>query len=132
MQDNPTLREVAQTFSAWLTAQAQAGKAWLSSLGEIRVDTIGTIIVLGCAVFCGAALLIWLAELSQLAEHYHTLGHSWLRAIRLAQADIEAARVARQRKRNPYYQGQPSRLAATPANREAWAQELEEQRGLCS
>jgi hypothetical protein len=79
MQDNPTLRDVAQAFSAWLSAQSQTVKAWLSRLGDIPVNTVFAVIMIGLAlIFC--ALL----------------------------------------------------FAATPTDREAWAQELEEQRRVRS
>jgi hypothetical protein len=87
---------------------------------------------IGFAVVFVVALLAWLVQFSDLVVQYRGLGHSWLHALRLAQADIEDERVKRQQKTNPYYRGQPSRFAATPAEREAWAQDLEQKRRALS
>lgn len=124
MQDNPTLREVAQAFSVWLTAQTQTAKAWLSSLGDIRIGTIVAVIMIGCAVFFVVALLAWLGDLCTLTRQYRTLGYVWLRALRLVQADIEDERIRQQQQQNPYYRGELSWFAATAAEREAWTQNL--------
>jgi hypothetical protein len=128
MNDNPTLRDVAQAFDAWLTAQSQTVRAWLSSLGDIHVSTIMAIVSIGFTFIFVWVLLDWLVRLTALAGQYRALRYPWPRALRLAQADIEDERTRKRQKTNSYYRGQPSQFAATPTEREAWAQDLEQER----
>ena len=132
MNDSPTLREVAQAFRAWFATQSQMGQDWLSSLGDIHVNTIGAVIMIGFAIVFIAVFFAWLIQLCDFILWYRALGYPRLRALRLAQADIEDERIRQQQQHNPYYQGQRSGFAATPADREAWAQDLAEERRLHS
>ena len=129
MQNDPTLREVAQAFEVRLTAQTQAAKAWLHSLGDIRVGTLFTVFMLGLAAVLAVMLLLWLGQVTELIRQYRALGYPRLRALRLAQADIE---TERRQKHPPWRRQPPSRLAATPTQRETWAQDLEEERRFLS
>jgi hypothetical protein len=126
--DTLTLREAAQAITAWLTAQQQRIGDWVTSLGDIRVGTIFSLVMLGLSVLVVWLLLDMAFRISDLTWQYHAHGYSWVRAFRLALADWDAALLARQRRKNPYYQGQPSRWAATPEDRAAWAQDLEQGR----
>lgn len=67
-------------------------------------------------------------QLSARWQHYHSLSYPWWRALRLAQADIESEITRKRQTKNPYYRGQSSWFAATPTEREAWAQDLEQRR----
>jgi hypothetical protein len=107
--NDPTLREAAQAFEAWLTAQSQTVtaqlqtvKAWFSSLGDIHVSTIMAVVGIGVLVVFVGLLLAWLADFTRVAWRYHAIGHVWLRALRLALADIEQWDTERERKKNPY------------------------------
>ena len=115
MNDNPTLREAVQAFGAWL-----------SSLGDIHVGTImevGAIVALIIGVLALVlSLCTWLGRFSVLTWRYRGLGHTRLHALRLTQADMTARYTKKQREKNPFYKGQPTWFAATPAEREAWAQ----------
>jgi hypothetical protein len=128
MNNNPTLREAAQAFEDWLSSQSHTVRGWLRSVGDIHVGTVFAVVMIGLSVIFAVALLVWLVQFSKLTVKYRALGYTWLRALRLGQADIEDERIGQQRKTNPYFEGQRSRLAATPTEREAWAHDLEQER----
>ena len=64
MQDNPTLREVAQAVSTWLTTQSQALTTWLHSWGDLRVQTLGVALLIGFVVLYG---LVFVARMGYVA-----------------------------------------------------------------
>jgi hypothetical protein len=101
---------------------------WLHSLGDIHVSTILAVVGGAIAILFGVVVLIWLLEFSELMADYHLLGHSWLRALRLALADCDTERIRKHQQRNPSYTGQPFWFAATPAQRAMWAKDLEQDR----
>ena len=90
MNDNPTLRDVAQATAAWLAAQYQAGCSWLARVGDIPIRTVGWVVLIGLACVFLVSLNHWIDQLGALMPPYRAIGHSWLHALRLAQADIEA------------------------------------------
>ena len=116
MHDNPTLLEVFQFSEAWLRVQYQTFMAWLSSLGDLHVDTLVPVIGIGASVVFIVILFACLVTVWKLAVPYHALGHPWIRALRLAHGDFDGHHL--------------SWLAATPAERQAWSQDLEHQRCL--
>src|SRR5262245_48546117 len=89
MNDNPTLREVYEAFRAWLMAYYQMFQAWLDSLWDIRIGTLFQVFFIVLALVFLVGVLTWLVRVSDLTMQYRALGYSWLRALRLAQADLE-------------------------------------------
>jgi hypothetical protein len=101
---------------------------WLSRLDAIPVDTLVAVVSIGCTVVFVVGRLAWLEQLRPWAVHYRALGHTRLHALRLAQADVEDENSRRRRETQPSYERQPSWFAATPAEREVWAQALQQER----
>jgi hypothetical protein len=108
------------------------GLAGLDSLWDIRVGTIinvgGTVVMISGAVFLVGAVLVWLVRLGTLTLDYHARGYPWPRVFRLALADLEKKREQRGFTERVL----PTRFSASPAQRKAWAQELEEERRFFS
>jgi hypothetical protein len=127
MNDNPTIRELWQAFHAWSTLHVQEATDWVAQFGDIHIDTLLAVLGIGAGAILAVLLLKHCCALTARAGAYHGRGYAWLRAVRLAQADIEDA-LRRRRlgvlADHPLYQRRPSGWAATPAQRQAWSQDL--------
>jgi hypothetical protein len=115
MKQDPTLRESVEAFDAWVTRGWETVKDWHERLGDIHVTMIAAVVIGVVMVICVVMLVLYLVALSQRTLQYHAFGYPWLRAYRLVLADFATEET-------------PSRFAATPAERETWTRDLEQQR----
>jgi|RhiMetdeSRZDD1v2_1073273.scaffolds.fasta_scaffold665058_2 hypothetical protein len=135
MSYDPTLHELLRDIETWITTHIDLISTQIStwvrtgvrSLGDLHLSTLVMLVFSGMGLFVLGGLFVWCYQWLGLYDQYRARGYARWRAARLAQADMELAHFEQPRQTSPEYRGFYG-IAASPAEREAWAQELDMQK----